>query len=161
VDISFIPTSIIEKFLKNQKIDSREYMLVCSECGSDTAIANYRPWEKPKSYRCKACLKDICVEHERMVGECFCHCQGCDKRTLTLAATFAKLCLTCRTRFCEVCREKGKGNCKCICKECGRNKTVDHEECRPRCHWCEAREVVLSGCGCGRKLCGVCYFSSL
>lgn len=57
IDISFIPASIIEKFLKNQKNESREYQMVCSECKSDTIIANYRPWDKPKSYKCKACQK--------------------------------------------------------------------------------------------------------
>ena len=146
VDISFVPTSLIRKYLKSVGYDNNSpYYVICPECKSEGVIKNYRVEDKARSYKCKTCDKTICIEHEQLILECFCFCLQCYKQTFTIESLFQKYCASCKTRFCEMCSVKGKKECNCICKKCGNVDLADHE-CMGMCHHCKVSKVSLVDC---------------
>jgi hypothetical protein len=102
----------------------------------------------------------ICIEHQKLIVECFCFCMQCKKQTITIEEFFQKYCPTCKKRLCELCNKRGNKDCDCLCKKCGRPGLVDHE-CRENCHACQGADMGLMGCLCGKKLCPMCFFKRM
>lgn len=143
VDVTFIPSNLIKKFLKNMHYDNNApYYVVCPECQAEGCIKNYKVDDKPKEYECLTCRKTICIEHQRLIVECFCYCIYCRKTTITIESLFQKYCPTCKKRLCEICSKKGTTECECMCRVCGEAKLADHV-CKGRCHSCKAVDVWL------------------